>query len=50
MDYVHINQLKHGHVTRVVDWPYFTFHRYVASGVYPSDWCGSVDGGFGGLE
>ena len=50
MDYVHINPLKHGHVTRVADWPYSTFHRYVASGIYPPDWCGSVDGVLGGLE
>ncbi len=50
MDYVHINPLKHGHVTRVADWPYSTFHRYVASGVYPQDWCGSVEGVLGGLE
>jgi len=50
MDYVHINPLKHGHVTRVADWPYSTFHRYVANGVYPTDWCGSVDGASGGLE
>lgn len=50
MDYVHINPLKHGHVTRVADWPYSTFHRYVASGVYPPDWCGSVDGASRRLE
>lgn len=50
MDYVHINPLKHGHVSRVADWPYSTFHRYVASGVYPPDWCGSVDGPLGGLS
>ncbi|MGL5407242.1 MAG: REP-associated tyrosine transposase, partial [Shewanella sp.] len=50
MDYVHINPLKHGHVTRVADWPYSTFHRYVASGIYPPDWCGSVDGVLGGSE
>ncbi|MCH7349509.1 transposase [Aeromonas sp. MR7] len=47
MDYVHINPLKHGHVTRVADWPYSTFHRYVTSGIYPQDWCGSVNGGIG---
>ncbi|MFQ2656857.1 hypothetical protein ACK3Y5_17355, partial [Aeromonas caviae] len=50
MDYIHINPLKHGHVSRVADWPYSTFHRYVASGIYPPDWCGSVDGPLGGLE
>ncbi|MNT87401.1 hypothetical protein D3C72_2278120 [compost metagenome] len=46
MDYVHINPLKHGHVTQVADWPYSTFHRYVASGIYPQDWCGEVDRGW----
>ena len=44
MDYVHINPLKHGHVTRVADWPYSTFHRYVASGVYPPDWSKPLKG------
>ena len=44
MDYVHFNPVKHGHVTRVVDWPYSTFHRLVAAGVYVSDWAGSGGG------
>jgi putative transposase len=43
VDYVHVNPLKHGHVNRVVDWPYSTFHRYVAKGIYPSNWCGDVN-------
>ena len=38
MDYVHINPLKHGLVPRVADWPYSTFHRLVAQGIYPADW------------
>ena len=38
MDYVHINPMKHGLVARVVDWPYSTFHRLVANGVYPEGW------------
>ncbi|UTA52740.1 transposase [Lysobacter soli] len=38
MDYVHINPLKHGLVQRVADWPYSTFHRLVAAGLYPPDW------------
>jgi len=37
-DYVHWNPLKHGYVTRVIDWPYSTFHRFVAQEIYPSDW------------
>jgi putative transposase len=40
VDYVHINPLKHGLVTRVADWPHSSFHRYVAQGVYASDWGG----------
>jgi putative transposase len=40
VDYVHINPVKHGWVERVVDWPYSTFHGYVARGVLPVDWAG----------
>jgi putative transposase len=43
VDYVHVNPLKHGHVQRVQDWPYSTFHQYVATGIYPADWCGDID-------
>ncbi|MDT4289748.1 transposase [Methylomonas sp. MO1] len=38
IDYCHINPLKHGLVKHVNDWPYSTFHHYVALGLYPSDW------------
>ena len=48
VDYVHVNLLKHGHVRRVADWPYSTFHRYVARGIYPVDWCGDVHSKVGG--
>lgn len=40
VDYVHVSPVKHGHVPRARDWPYPTFHRYVAAGIYPADWCG----------
>ncbi len=43
IDYVHVNPLKHGYVRRVSDWPYSSFHRYVAQGVYPENWCGDID-------
>lgn len=51
-DYIHWNPVKHGLVDRVEDWPYSTFHRYAASGIYPADWCGDYeralsDDGFG---
>ncbi len=37
IDYVHYNPVKHGYVSKVADWPYSTFHRYVSDGVYPKD-------------
>jgi putative transposase len=42
IDYVHINPVKHGLVTRVRDWPYSSFHRMVKLGTYPQDWAGDV--------
>ena len=39
-DYIHVNPCKHGWVTRVLDWPHSTFHRYVKAGYYSIDWCG----------
>ena len=41
-DYVHYNPVKHGHVTRVADWPHSTFHRWVDRGLYPRDWTGGT--------
>jgi putative transposase len=38
MDYIHINPVKHGLVECVSDWPFSTFHRLVAEGLYPADW------------
>lgn len=40
VDYIHINPVKHGYVKRVSDWPYSTFHRFVARGIYPLNWAG----------
>lgn len=47
VDYIHFNPVKHGHVRRVRDWPYSSFHRMVRLGVYPEDWAGDAedDGG-----
>jgi putative transposase len=49
-DYIHFNPVKHGHVTRVADWPYSSFHRMAKLGVYPADWGGdrlNLDAEFG---
>lgn len=40
LDYLHFNPIKHGLVDRVADWPWSSFHRWVAAGVYPADWAG----------
>jgi putative transposase len=50
VDYIHFNPVKHGHVARVQDWPYSSFHRMVRRGVYPRDWASDArddNGGFG---
>lgn len=43
IDYIHYNPVKHGYVKQVVDWPYSSFHHYVATGRLPLDWGGGVD-------
>jgi putative transposase len=43
VDYIHFNPVKHGHVARVQDWPFSSFHKFVRCGVYPQDWGGDVD-------
>lgn len=39
-DYLHYNPVKHGHVSRVADWAWSSFHRFVRMGEYPPDWGG----------
>jgi putative transposase len=38
LDYIHWNPVKHGLAKCAVEWPYSTFHRFVAASVYPPDW------------
>jgi len=42
IDYIHINPVKHGFVTRVSDWPHSSFHRLAKLGIYPEDWAGDL--------
>ena len=42
VDYIHYNPVKHGLVTRAVDWPHSSFHRYVEQGILPADWAGDA--------
>jgi putative transposase len=43
VDYIHYNPVKHGHVTRVADWPYSSFHGYVRRGIYDLEWAADDD-------
>jgi len=51
MDYIHFNPVKHGLAAHPADWPFSSFRRCVALGLYPGDWvsagCGSVAAGEG---
>lgn len=38
VDYIHYNPVKHGYATRVREWPYSSFHRFVRAGLLPMDW------------
>ena len=38
VDYIHWNPIKHGYVTRAIDWPHSSFHRYLKSNSYPPNW------------
>lgn len=40
LDYIHWNPVKHGYVKNPTDWPYSTIHRFIAQGLYPSNWGG----------
>jgi len=42
VDYIHYNPVKHGYATAPADWPYSTFHRFVANGIYPATWGSSA--------
>jgi len=43
VEYCYINPVKHGLVARVRDWPFSSFHRDVAAGLFPQDWAGEFE-------
>ena len=49
VEYCYINPVKHGHVARVQDWPFSSFHRDVRDSIFPQDWAGvfELTGTFG---
>jgi putative transposase len=50
VDYIHFNPVKHGWAREVRDWPFSSFHRWVARGDLPPAWGlvrSAEEGGFG---
>ncbi len=43
VDYIHFNPVKHGYVTKAIDWPHSSFGRFVKRGIYPADWAAAPD-------
>ena len=43
VDYVHFNPVKHGFAMHPADWPFSSFRRCVAAGLYPVGWIGGGD-------
>jgi putative transposase len=44
VDYVHFNPVKHGLAESAADWPFSSFSRCVAQGLYPAGWAMKDDG------
>ena len=44
VDYIHFNPVKHGFVEHPAAWPFSSFRRCVARGVYPDGWMGAEVG------
>ncbi len=38
VNYIHYNPVKHGYVSKPVDWPHSSIHRYVRQGILSADW------------
>jgi len=50
VDYCHINPYKHGYVKHLAEWPYSTFHHFVAQGIYPAGWAAGTEPDINGGE
>ena len=40
VDYVHLNPVKHGYVSRACEWPQSSFRQWVVRGIYVREWTG----------
>jgi putative transposase len=39
LNYIHFNPVKHGHANCPHDWKWSSFHRWIKTGEYGSEWC-----------
>jgi len=46
VDYIHYNPIKHGYVSKVVEWPFSSIHRYIRSGNLLENWEVVADSNF----
>ncbi|WP_309742474.1 REP-associated tyrosine transposase [Chamaesiphon sp. OTE_20_metabat_361] len=42
-DYIHYNPVRHGLCDRPQGWAFSRIHRFVRSGIYPSNWSNEID-------
>jgi putative transposase len=42
VDCIHYNPVKHGYVSRPVEWLHSSIHRYIREGVLSPDWGGNI--------
>ena len=43
-DYIHFNPVKHGYVSKPLEWKWSSFHRYLNLGYYSEDWgCANIE-------
>lgn len=43
VNYIHINPVKHGLVTKANAWPWSSIHRYIRAGILPAAWAAEPD-------
>jgi putative transposase len=48
IDYIHYNPVKHGYVTRPIDWEESSIHNFIKRGLYTRDWENKETPGFNG--
>ncbi len=50
VDYIHYNPVRHGYVDRAEDWPWSSFGRWQAAGLYPVGWGEELPLNLGAME